>query len=63
VRVNELVEGRGSLQGWPWAYEKARPKTHKLKEKGGLHTKLAAVFFFKNAHVASNTVFMWTIQR
>jgi len=34
VRVNELVEYRVSLQGWPWAYEKARPKTHKLKEKG-----------------------------
>jgi len=40
VRVNELVECRGSLQDWPWAYEKARPKTHMLKEKGGLQIDL-----------------------
>jgi len=34
VRVSELQRYRGSLQGWPWAYEKARPNTHKLKEMG-----------------------------
>ena len=35
VRVWELGRVLGvSFMGWPWAYEKARPKTHKLKEMG-----------------------------
>jgi len=32
--VNELQGYLGPLLGWPWAYEKVRPKTHKLKEMG-----------------------------
>jgi len=49
--VKSWKEVLGSLMGWPWAHEKARPKMILELRKWGLHTGPIYLFYLISSYV------------